>query len=132
DAVLSTLRGYTSDTGHVQAFDPAFIRALATAASVPVIAEGRIQTPEAAAEAIAAGAFAVVVGTAITRPVEIARRFVRAIDPLSAAGVPQLLIGIDLGGTATKFGLVTSGGDMVRVWTCATPATSGRAALLHH
>ena len=132
DAVLSTLRGYTSETEYVHAFDPAFIQASASSTRVPVIAEGRIHTTEAAAEAIEAGAFAVVVGTAITRPREIARRFVRAVDPMEAVGQAQLLIGIDLGGTATKFGLVTSSGDMVQVWTCPTPAKAGREGLLNH
>jgi putative N-acetylmannosamine-6-phosphate epimerase len=43
-----------------------------------VIAEGRIWTPEEAREALRRGAHAVVVGTAITRPIEIVRRFARA------------------------------------------------------
>jgi N-acylglucosamine-6-phosphate 2-epimerase len=47
--------------------------------STPVIAEGRISTPEEARAALDAGAFAVVVGGAITRPQQITARFVRAI-----------------------------------------------------
>ena len=46
---------------------------------VPVIAEGRIWNPEQAQQALACGAFAVVVGSAITRPHLITRRFVEAI-----------------------------------------------------
>ncbi len=45
----------------------------------PVIAEGRYTTPEHVAEAFARGAFAVVVGGAITRPQDITRRFVKAV-----------------------------------------------------
>ena len=45
DAVLSTLRGYTRETSHVKTFEPAFIAELVHAVSVPVIAEGHIQTP---------------------------------------------------------------------------------------
>ncbi|MGV2795013.1 N-acetylmannosamine-6-phosphate 2-epimerase, partial [Clostridium perfringens] len=46
---------------------------------VPVIAEGRIHTPGEAAEAFRAGAYAVVVGTAITRPHTLTEQFARAI-----------------------------------------------------
>ena len=45
------------------------------------IAEGRFDTPELAAEALARGAHAVVVGTMITNPREITRRFVAALGP---------------------------------------------------
>jgi len=74
-AVLSTLRGYTPDTAQLSSFDAGFIAQLVQAVSVPVVAEGWIATPEDASAALAAGAFAVVVGTAITRPQEITRRF---------------------------------------------------------
>ena len=46
---------------------------------VPLIAEGSIDTPEQARAALDAGAYAVIVGSAITRPVTIARRFADAI-----------------------------------------------------
>ena len=46
---------------------------------VPVIAEGRIATPEQAARAIGLGAYAVIVGSAITRPQWITARFVEAM-----------------------------------------------------
>jgi N-acetylmannosamine-6-phosphate 2-epimerase/N-acetylmannosamine kinase len=45
----------------------------------PVIAEGRIRTPEQARAAIGAGAFAVVVGSAITRPEHITEWFAAAV-----------------------------------------------------
>ena len=45
----------------------------------PVIAEGRIRTPEQAKAAIEAGAFAVVVGSAITRPEHITEWFATAV-----------------------------------------------------
>ena len=52
--------------------------------TAPVIAEGRIDTPEQAGAALAAGAYSVVVGSAITRPVTIARRFADAIASIPA------------------------------------------------
>jgi putative N-acetylmannosamine-6-phosphate epimerase len=80
DAVLSTMRGYTDDTAHVNAFDPKFISELVRYSPVPVIAEGMIETPEQARAALAAGAYAVIVGSAITRPSTIAKRFASALE----------------------------------------------------
>src|SRR5437879_6166035 len=75
DFVLSTMRGYTDETMSVEGFDLSFIAELVERSPVPVIAEGRIETPGQASAALAAGAYAVVVGSAITRPITIARRF---------------------------------------------------------
>jgi len=58
--------------------DIELVARLADAITVPVIAEGRFWTPEQVLDAFRAGAWAVVVGTAITRPAEITHRFVRA------------------------------------------------------
>lgn len=80
DFVLSTMRGYTDDSTHAHSFDLAFIAELARCCPVPTIAEGKIETPEQARAAIEAGAYAVVVGSAITRPATIARRFADAIS----------------------------------------------------
>ena len=55
------------------------MRELASALTIPLIAEGGIWTPEQLREALDTGAAAAVVGTAITRPREITRRFVSAI-----------------------------------------------------
>jgi glucokinase len=132
DAILSTLRGYTAETRDVLAFDPSFISELVTSVSVPVIAEGRILTPHHARAALEAGAFAVVVGSAITRPREIARRFVREMERARLeAAAPRTYIGIDLGGTFTKVGLVSGAGKLLFQDTQPTPA-GGRDVLLAH
>jgi len=47
---------------------------------MPVIAEGGFWYPEQVAQAMEIGAWAVVIGSAITRPMEITRRFVRAME----------------------------------------------------
>jgi putative N-acetylmannosamine-6-phosphate epimerase len=80
DFVLSTMRGYTRDTADVCLFDLPFIEELARRSPVPVIAEGKIEWPDQARAALEAGAYAVVVGSAITRPVTIARRFADAVE----------------------------------------------------
>ena len=79
DLVATTMSGYTSYSVRSEAPDLELIEALAARLSIPVIAEGRIRSPEQAVAALEAGAFAVVVGGAITRPQEITRWFVQAI-----------------------------------------------------
>jgi len=133
DAVLSTLRGYTPETVRERVFDPAFIGELAGAVSVPAIAEGRVVTPQQACEALEAGAYAVIVGTAITRPAMITQRFVSALQAHQRRLNPQrTFIGIDLGGTNTKFGLVNNRGDLLFHSATPTPWKEGREALLSH
>ncbi len=133
DFVLSTLRGYTAETGHVTRFEPSFIEELVPVCPVPVIAEGRIHNPEDARRAMASGAFAVVVGTAITRPAEIARRFSEAIQKEWAArSAKQSVLGIDLGATNTKLGIVSAQGELLFHSTVSTPAFAGREVLLNH
>lgn len=79
DCVGTTLAGYTPERPKTPGPDIELIGLIADAVDVPVIAEGRIHTPAHAAEAMAAGAFAVVVGTAITHPASITRWFADAI-----------------------------------------------------
>ncbi|MGP4221367.1 N-acetylmannosamine-6-phosphate 2-epimerase [Escherichia coli] len=81
DCVGTTLYGYTADTaGHVMVDnDCGFLREVLAAVTIPVVAEGNIDTPEHAARCLALGAHTVVVGGAITRPQQITARFVAAI-----------------------------------------------------
>jgi len=133
DYVLSTLRGYTAETRDARDFDPAFIEELVKACSVPVIAEGRISSPEQARQAIAAGAMAVVVGTAITRPADITRSFAVTVETeYSRRHSVQYAIGIDLGGTRTKYGIASSAGTLIFEDSVMTPAQAGANALLDH
>ncbi|WP_053367761.1 N-acetylmannosamine-6-phosphate 2-epimerase [Bacillus sp. FJAT-27245] len=80
DLISTTLAGYTEDTDHITGFDKTLLSALVEKAGCPIVAEGRVNTPELAAECIRAGAFAVVVGSAITRPQEITKQFVKEIE----------------------------------------------------
>lgn len=80
DIVGTTMSGYTSYTEKTDGPDYELVKRLAAAVDIPVIGEGRIHYPQQAVEMLDAGAFAVVVGGAITRPLEIAQRFISAVD----------------------------------------------------
>lgn len=76
DLVATTLSGYTENDIRPRVEpDYELIEDIASQADAMIIAEGRIWTPEQAVKAIRSGAFAVCVGSAITRPVDIVRRF---------------------------------------------------------
>jgi N-acylglucosamine-6-phosphate 2-epimerase len=77
-AVATTLSGYTSATAPTASPDVALVANLAAALNVPVLAEGRYAAPADVRAAFAAGAFAVVVGTAITDPGSLTRRLAAA------------------------------------------------------
>ncbi len=59
-------------------FDPQFVADLATL-GLPILAEGHIQSPEQAKQAIEMGAWAVCVGSAITRPHLLTEQFKHAL-----------------------------------------------------
>ncbi|MFJ8859209.1 N-acetylmannosamine-6-phosphate 2-epimerase [Streptomyces sp. NPDC102451] len=79
DFVSTTLSGYVPGTPKQTGPDLDLVTSLSAAVSVPVVAEGRINTPEEAAEALARGAHSVVVGTAITAPTALTSRFVAGL-----------------------------------------------------
>jgi N-acylglucosamine-6-phosphate 2-epimerase len=64
------------------------VRQLARAVKVPIIAEGSVKTPADCVEVLRAGAFAVVVGTAITAPDKIAAEFVAALSQAGGSRTP--------------------------------------------
>ncbi len=77
DLVSTTLAGYTTGTVP-DGPDLALITELCRAVDVPVVAEGRLWTREDVAAAFEAGAWAVVVGTAVTNPTRITARLAAA------------------------------------------------------
>lgn len=80
DFAGTTLVSYTPYTKGEPIPALPLIRRLAQDLSIPVIAEGGISTPEELRAALDAGAFAAVVGGAITRPKQITERFVDALE----------------------------------------------------
>lgn len=80
DLIATTLSGYTPYSPQQSAPDFDLIETLARSVDVPVIAEGRIATPTDARRAFDCGAFAVVVGSMITRPGHITAAFLRGLS----------------------------------------------------
>lgn len=87
DVISTTLAGYTSH-GRPMTDGPDldFVQELVGCVNKPVIAEGRFDVPSQVARAVALGAHAVCVGTAITRPENITRRFVQGITLTGVKG----------------------------------------------
>lgn len=79
DLIGTTLRGHTSYTKGIKVPDLSFIERLVQNLSVPVIAEGGIWEPEHLKKVFELGVHSAVVGTAITRPQEITKKFTQVL-----------------------------------------------------
>lgn len=75
----TTLRGYTKETKGIAIPDYDLLKKLTESLEIPVIAEGGIWSPEQLKQALDCNVHAAVVGTAITRPMDITKRYVAAI-----------------------------------------------------
>lgn len=111
DFVGTTLSGYVGGP-EPDAPDLALIGAM-RALTPYVIAEGRIRTTVQAAAAVRAGAYAVVVGSAITRPEHVTSWFKSAVDAAYATTEATAVLGIDIGGSKILVALV-EGGKVVK------------------
>ncbi len=80
DIVGTTMRSYTPYTKGIRIPDFDLFEKLKENLKVPFIAEGGIWRPSEARKAIECGAFAVVVGSAITRPQLITKRYAQAVE----------------------------------------------------
>ena len=76
----TTLAGYTPDRAKTDGPDLDLLAEFTARLETPVVPEGRVHTPAQARAALEAGAFAVVVGTAITHPSSITSWFVSALE----------------------------------------------------
>lgn len=80
DLIGTTMHGYTEYTKEVTLPDMDLIKSLVRDSKKPVVAEGGIWTPEQLKGVLDTGVWTVVIGGAITRPLEITKRFVAAIQ----------------------------------------------------
>lgn len=126
DCVGTTLCGYTERTRNNHSFNMNLIAQMVQHLHVPVMAEGHISTPEEARRAIDGGAWCVIVGSAITRPGAITAKFAHALER-SASSLPA--IGVDIGGTSIKAGLVQRNGEVCFPTQVPTEAGKGRESI---
>lgn len=76
DIISTTLAGYTDESGEAgESPDFVLLEKLVKAVKIPVILEGRIWYPYEVKKAFELGAYSVVIGSAITRPQLIVKRF---------------------------------------------------------
>ncbi|HVF88193.1 MAG TPA: N-acetylmannosamine-6-phosphate 2-epimerase [Pyrinomonadaceae bacterium] len=80
DFIGTTLSGYTAETAGNDAPDFPLVERLAARLSVPVICEGRLRSAEDVRRAFECGAFAVVIGGAITGVDWLVRHYVAATE----------------------------------------------------
>ena len=121
DYIATTLSGYTDYSINRPCPDYELIREIIKITDIPVIAEGNLSTPLEARKAILNGAYAVTVGTAITRPQIITQRFKEYLADFQDDEL--LAVGIDIGGTWTRGVLVDRFGiikDSDKVRTAST------------
>lgn len=78
DILSTTLSGYTPATQHLSSPDFELLEKLARSSSVPVVCEGRLRHPDDVRRAFDCGAFAVVVGGAITGVDQLVQLFAAA------------------------------------------------------
>lgn len=86
DFISTTLSGYTKESENVKSVNLDLIKSIHAITDLPIIAEGKIRTEEEAVQTLEAGAFAVVVGTSITRPEIITKRYVDCITRYHEGG----------------------------------------------
>lgn len=80
DLIGTTMSGYTPYTKGRTLPDCELIQKYSTELNTPIIAEGGIWCPQDLKNVYKAGAFSAVCGTAITRPMDITKRFVKALE----------------------------------------------------
>ena len=80
DCISTTLSGYTSYSRQADGPDFELMERLVQVLNIPVVAEGKINTPDDLKKTFNVGAYTAVVGGAITRPQQITKRFVNAIN----------------------------------------------------
>ena len=82
DFIGTTLVGYTKQSkgAKIEANDFELIRKILAKVKHPVIAEGNIDTPEKVKRVLELGCYSVVVGSIITRPQLITKRFTKVLE----------------------------------------------------
>jgi N-acylglucosamine-6-phosphate 2-epimerase len=90
DFISTTLSGYTEETKHISEPDFELVKQLAARLNIPIICEGRLRSPQDVARAFECGAYATVVGNAITGIDNLVKQFAEAAQGSFLAGAKKL------------------------------------------
>lgn len=131
DIVATTLSGYTAYSPPAKLPDFALVEALVKALQSPVISEGRISTPAEARRILDLGAYAVVVGSMITRPRWIVQHYVEALRPAAMDSASHPVIAVDIGGTKISAAMSPQPPALVHHREVPTQASEGGQAVLN-
>lgn len=131
DIVATTLSGYTDYTPMQTGPDFDLIAKLVGRINVPLIAEGRISSPQEARRVLELGGFAVVVGSMITRPRWIVEQYVAALNNYHNAHQGKILA-VDIGGTKIALGIVEGEARIIYHDSIPTPAQDGGQVVVEH
>ncbi|QNI32051.1 putative N-acetylmannosamine-6-phosphate 2-epimerase [Alloacidobacterium dinghuense] len=80
DAVATTMFGYTPETAGQRSINWTLVENLVKSLHLPVIVEGHVRQPDEVRRSFDLGAYAVVVGAAITQPEAITARFIAGMQ----------------------------------------------------
>ena len=127
DLVATTLSGYAKHSKKIVGPDLELVQQLAQAIDVPVVTEGRVGNAEEVRAALDAGAFAVVVGSMITRPHLITEYFVSGTRPKQK---PETILTLDIGGTKIAGAVVNGVGQFLIKDEVSTSRQEGGSAVL--
>lgn len=85
DLIATTLSGYTDYTKDVPLPNTDLVKSLREQLDTPIMAEGGYWTLEDVEQGLTAGAHGCIIGSAITRPMEITKRFVAKMTELNSS-----------------------------------------------
>ena len=85
DLIATTLSGYTDDTKDIPLPNTELVKSLSEQLDTPIMAEGGYWTLEDVEQALTSGAHGCIIGSAITRPMEITKRFVAKMSKVNSS-----------------------------------------------
>lgn len=110
DFIGTTLVGYTEYTKENNPLE--VLQEILARVKAKVIAEGNMNTPAHVKKAYELGVYSVVVGSMITRPTLITKKFVEAVNKFNFSKSNKYFA-FDIGGTGVKYALANSLGEMI-------------------
>lgn len=119
----TTLSGYTYYSKNAEKPDFKLLKEIISQSDIPVIAEGNYSEPGQVRKALLIGAYSVVIGSAITRPQLITKKFTEFVEDLKTRETNKA-IGIDIGGTWIRYITTDIKGKIIKSGKVKNPSNS--------